>query len=74
MFFLLVERGIGRFFEKKFFWSKSEDKNKVNDNFSIYLHVFMHKNESVPSFSRVFFSLPFWMWATTDEQQGIAAT
>ena len=43
MFFLLVERGLGRFFKKKFFRSKSEDKNKANDNFSVYLHVFMHK-------------------------------
>ena len=41
MFFLLVERGLGRFFKKKFFQPKSEDKSKANDNFSVYLHVFM---------------------------------
>ena len=40
MFFLLVERGLGRFFQKKLFSTKCENKNKVNDNFSVYLHVF----------------------------------
>lgn len=47
MFFLLVERGFGRFFQKKIFSAKSENKNRANDNFSVYLHVFMRKNMKV---------------------------
>ena len=57
MFFLLVERGFGRFFQKKIFSAKSENKNKANDNFSVYLHVFMRKNMKVYRVLVLFFFL-----------------
>lgn len=57
MFFLLVERGFGRFFQKKIFSAKSENKNKANDNFSLYLHVFMRKNMKVYRFLVLLFFL-----------------
>lgn len=47
MFFLFVESVFDRFLQKKIFSAKSENKNKANDNFSVYLHVFMRKNMKV---------------------------
>ena len=53
----MVERGLGCFFQKKFFSVKNQNKNKANDNFSVYLHVFMHKQMKVYRVIVLFFSL-----------------